>query len=171
MGKGIRVALAILAFLATSAAGATVVTWSLDGEFDDGGVANGFFTLNDTPSIALSNYDIKVSGGNFPDFEYTPASASGEIPGTAYVLFGSQGSRSLGLYFFPGVLWDESDSLVCCVTYPLDSGISFEGTPPSPIRFFQFGAVITSVPEPSTYALMLAGIATIAAFARRRTRR
>jgi len=158
MARAICLALATAAMLATSVAGAKVVTWTLDGEFDDGGVAKGFFTLTDTPSIGLDDYAIQVSGGDFSDFEYTPTSAPGELPSRYYVLFDSQGGRSLGVYFFPGALWDENGSLICCVTYLLDTSISFEGLPSSPIRLFSVGASVASVPEPSTCVLLALGL-------------
>jgi len=65
-------------FVATSATQASLVTWELrDVTFDDGGTANGFFTLDPTISFTRS-FDFNVEttrGTTFPGLHYTNSNA------------------------------------------------------------------------------------------------
>jgi len=58
---------------------ADLVRWNLQNvTFNDGGVATGFFLADTTPAEnSRPDFDIKVTGGKFPSFEYTPQSAGG----------------------------------------------------------------------------------------------
>jgi hypothetical protein len=54
---------------------AELVRWNLQNLlFNDGAVATGFFSLDTTQTSGpLADFDIKVSVGQYPSFEYTPA--------------------------------------------------------------------------------------------------
>src|SRR4051812_47408077 len=107
MSKRSLLLLLTMTFLGTFNAHASLVTWNLEGtRFNDGGVATGFFTLTDTPSVALSDFDIKVSGGSWPSFEYTPASAGPQALFSNAIVLQQPGGRTLGLYIAPHQLWN-----------------------------------------------------------------
>src|SRR6476620_7504656 len=83
----------------THPATADLVRWNLENvTFNDGGVATGFFVVDTTQfGLSRADFDIKVTGGTFPSFEYTPQSVSGGGHGELenYGLIGAVGPGAL----------------------------------------------------------------------------
>jgi len=71
-------ALALLVF-GTQGANAGSLVWNLQNvTFVDGGIASGSFVLNTDPlQNRLDNFDVKVTGGRFPSYEYSPQNSVG----------------------------------------------------------------------------------------------
>jgi hypothetical protein len=54
-----------------------VLRWNLQNvTFNDGGTATGFFALDTAPESQPADFDVKVTGGKYPSFEYSPQSSA-----------------------------------------------------------------------------------------------
>ena len=194
MGKVIGNTWAAALFLCTASwAQAALVTYTFqDVVFIDGGTLSGFFTLDPTLTYDKAagttfDFDIKTAGGNrgLTPFEYTPARS---MRATYQFLFqdrkgflvvndvdGSGITHEIGLHLpspngLPSGLID---------TIPLSNpdlpqgGHEFNSNftvPPETIlqRYVESGSAIGAVPEPETYAFMLAGLMLVAGGFRKR---
>ena len=61
------------------AATAELLRWNLQNvTFNDGGMATGFFSMDSKQEGgALADFDVRVTGGKSPSFEYSPQIAEG----------------------------------------------------------------------------------------------
>jgi hypothetical protein len=151
------------------------VHWVVNGAFDDGGSVSGFFDIN--VYGFLNGFDLTTTDGSTEDgFEYTPLN-SYYSNGTFYVDAQPQYQADLHLAFLndlgvpsannpllggsPGPSWECQGSFSCYIPEQGD------------IRYVSQGYATALVPEPASWALMLAGFAGLGAglrLARRRAR-
>jgi hypothetical protein len=75
--SAVAIGVVLLGYVQTSTA--ALLRWNLQNvTFTDGGAATGFF-LVDTQTVGgpFADFDVKLTGGAFPAFEYTPQNSSG----------------------------------------------------------------------------------------------
>jgi len=145
---------------------ADLLRWNLQNvAFNDGGVATGFFLL-DTQTAGsltpLADFDVKVTGGKYPAYEYTPQSSSGS--GRADPNFPGFSSVGAGFVATGRSLSLRADQLTQRGTYPLRSiNYGSLGSTASdylsledqgqldvlhPARWIRTGSVTTGIPQP-----------------------
>jgi hypothetical protein len=144
-----------------SSAQAEMLRWNLqDVRFNDGAIASGYFDLDTTQSSgALGAFDVKVTGGRYPTFEYTPANAdafgaatpfSSNGPAWIGASIGARSGRSIALRSFGGELTQAgTHALTSYLTRPgfgaeADAG---EYIPGEPGRWVRTGAFTTDAPH------------------------
>jgi hypothetical protein len=151
------------AVLCVGAAQATPVTWTLQGvTFSDGATASGWFSydadthvssafnLSTSSGTELDAFSYNAANSHFFDNAYLPASVS---------WFSNSGTPYLSLLAL-APLTNAGGTLDL-------SGASYECTNCMNFRTVT-GGTITSVPEPATYSLLLAGAGLMGLLARRR---
>lgn len=167
--KARRTLLLLLASTAMTAQ-AIPVTWEIqDALFTDGGVASGVFTV-DVDTETIFDVSITTTAGSdpltFPGTTFTGVTASGLFDAdglVGMVIEMSDGlfTRSFGMAFINamGFVSPLDNSGGSAVLY---EGESFEeicniGNTNCQVRFMAIGGTVTSVPEPTTIGLLLAG--------------
>ena len=154
-------------------ANAELLRWNLQNlAFNDGGRASGFFSLDTTQTGgSLADFDIKVTGGKYPSFEYTPR------PGIAGswgpVGFGGQGSvgASFSTTSGPERTLQLAPTLTQPGTYPLKTlkdpsydpyVMSFEvlgnflnPNPDLAPRWLRTGSLTTGTPQPPSHGTLV----------------
>jgi hypothetical protein len=128
--------------------------------FDDSSSLTGYFTLNQYGF--LESWDLTTVAGTVSGYEYTPSSTdlSGGCAGTCFI-FGQNVTAYLGalqLTFENPFPTSGTDPLVVGEGGPSWENYSYT-LGGSPIRYLVSGDVVASVPEPSTWAMMLVGFA------------
>jgi hypothetical protein len=152
-----------------------LLRWNLQNVlFTDGATASGFFSLDATQtSGSLADFDIKVTGGKYPSFEYTPREG---ISGSWGPLGSPSQNQKVGAVFSTSSGPVRSLQLVPALnqpgTYPLnsvsntynfDAGAPFytqsfeqlgnplaDPTNPAP-RWLRTGSLTTGTPQPSSH--------------------
>jgi len=140
---------------------ADLLRWNLQNVgFNDGGVATGFFLLDTQTAGPLTDFRVKVAGGKYPSYEYSPQNSSGSgranpnFPGFSAVGVDFEATgRSLAF---------RASQLTKPGSYPLAS-IKDGGPSPSddlsyetqggfdvlhPARWIRTGSVTTGIPQP-----------------------
>jgi hypothetical protein len=152
---------------------ANVLRWNLQSvTFNDGGTASGFFDVDTIPMSHLTDFDIKMTGGKYPSFEYNPQNSNGFFGsgpfGAPSVSFGTPKSapplpafvdvRQLSLY---------TSELTKSGTYPLRSlnnfqDITLEQYPifgpqgdSLPERWLRTGSITTEIPTPASHGTLV----------------
>jgi hypothetical protein len=159
-------ALAILA-AASAPVHASVIDWTLEGvTFDDGGTASGTFSIDSSTGHLLS-YDItttagSVLGGMTYDASTVFVVEYGVYGPNSFLLFtlgGPTGSEYITLEFLNPLTSGGVDPIVAGYD-PISNTGSYECYNCAPFRLVTAGEATTSpVPEPATWAMMLAGFA------------
>jgi hypothetical protein len=170
-------ALCVVSLLSASSAQAAFTTWTLNGiEFNDGGTASGSFTYDPASPEKVGTFDIHVNGGSFPAFEYTPANSTVANLGSSQIAFTSpvigpnpivDDHRAIDLVF-PNFT-DLPATPAPGTTFAL---IGASDGWPTTNRFGGAtvgnpGELIASIPEPSSSAVMLSGVAVLLCLRRR----
>jgi hypothetical protein len=187
----------LLHFSASSPAQATPLTWTIDAIFltdgieanfqSDGGKLIGSFVY-DADANQFSNWQITTSGGNIPGFSYNPftaqpisQSAHGFVLQTPTFAQNSSlnvGQWTLSIQFVDnltndgGQTFTNADGILGLSN--LDSlayetfADAIDTSAAEVSRFRLAGSVVAAVPEPETYAMMLAGLGLLGFTARRR---
>lgn len=172
-----------LAFLALFAAAALMgsgssaradIVWTLQNvTFDDGASLTGSFTVNAYGGLAAWNLTT-TNGPSVTGYHYTQTiNAQSAFPITNYVVFNHGPPQSyngyLDLIFQNSLTSPGINPLVAGVAYECGGYGSTSGDCTSrSIRFVGEGAFASSVPEPSTWALMMLGFAGVGWLAYRR---
>jgi hypothetical protein len=150
------------------------VTWLVSGTFDDGGTLSGHFTI-DQYGYLEDNFSLTTTAGStLPGFTYN-ASDSYYSNGTLYVDFQPGYDADLHLTFADSLLVASSDN-------PLEGGSpgpswecasSYSCYVPAggPTRYISSGSAVGTIPEPSTWAMMLLGFAGLGISGYRASRR
>ena len=180
----LKAAVTVLALLGASAVSATTVFTPLNGSLinttianDGGSMSTIRFDLSDTVTMDGSQ---AVFGGLYGGESFTPVGTS------TYALVGAAGATVFGFNFTSfnagqsfSFGWDPDsadnadygavpkDLVGTIVTAMFDSGPAMRGVLVLDDAG-NLGTTLTPVPEPETYALMLAGLAVVAGVARRR---
>lgn len=144
----------------SNGAAASLVDWTVQGLFVDGGTLNGSF-LYDADTNVYSSWDLSTTAGIlglppvpviFPGYNYLPSNSSTVASSAAGVtFFAPADTRTLSLGFdlaltnFGGIV-----DVSATEAFDQGSRVTFDG--------FAIGLPVAAVPEPSTYALMLAGL-------------
>jgi hypothetical protein len=189
-----RTVFACVIFLSqiSNAAQATVLTYNLQNvTFADGGTATGFIKIDNSvvlPTFGnttfVVDFNISVQGGNtglFPSFNYTPSNVidqsfyrtSGSFKGVN-ISFSDipESSRSLRLHFDTTPAAFNGLSSIALDTINNFGLLSQECFDCSPQRLIVSGSVApqpaSSVPEASTWAMLIAGFGLVGATMRRR---
>ena len=176
----IRNALAIAALvLASVPAQATPVTWTLSGIFNDGATASGSFVWDaDTNTSPI--FSISTTGGTLGAFTYDNSSsylfAHPFSNANDYVWAKNDVSRYIDLDFATP-LTNAGGTHALLTANPFAPGGGFQNNTASwecdncaSVPYFVEGSVtsVSAVPEPETYAMMLAGLGLLGFAARRR---
>jgi hypothetical protein len=133
-----------------------VLRWNLQNvTFNDGGTATGFFALDTAPESQPADFDVKVTGGKYPSFEYRPQSSVGFrvsatfTPNNDLVIFGSQLDTRAFTLGTPTLTQTGTNSLTSLNSSVFD--VSYErmgiggGFPPA--RWVLTGSITTGIPE------------------------
>ena len=176
--RTISVGVATLLFAMLGSAQAAPLTWTLSGvTFNDGASASGWFVYDAGvgPGL-LSSFDIFTGGGSVlgPYEIATWQLRPGFTDGASYVTFLNPSAREVSLYF-ASPLTDAGGTI--SLTGGLEWGaIGAIGV--SGAGYFERGIVAGSltaegvvtapIPEPETYALLLAGLGLLGFLGRRR---
>ena len=177
-------ALALTTALVTApAAIAAPLTWTLNNAvFNDGGTVTGSFVW-DAATYSFGDYSFTVSGGDtatFTPFTYTNANASTDYMFTPtynflydLFIFGTDttnpafGPRSRTLYILPSTtLTDAGGSVALDISSSLNGGECYYCDPSRP--FVSGSLSAAAVPEPASWAMMVAGFGLVGAMRRRR---
>jgi len=188
MQHTLKAAVAALALLGTAAVSATTVSTPLNGSLINTTI------MNDSGTMSMIRFDLSntvtmdgtqvVFGGLYGDLPgFTPAGTS------TYALVGAAGATVFGFDFTAfnagqsfAFGWDPdsaknakygavpNDLVGTVVTATFDSGPNMRGVMVLDTAG-NVGTTLVAVPEPQTYALMLAGLALVAGVARRRLSR
>jgi hypothetical protein len=145
-------------------AAASLVEWTVQGLFIDGGSLTGSFVY-DADTNVYSSWDILASAsilGPPPSHNYLPSNSSTVGSSAAGVIFSAPAdARTLSLGFNPA-LTNFGGLVDVSATEVFDSGSRFT------FGAFAIGLPVAAIPEPSTYALMLAGLGLVGFVAHRR---
>jgi hypothetical protein len=155
----------VLALSLTAGQAAANIAYTFSGvTFSDGGTLNGTFTTNDAIS-SLLNYNITTSPGIGIGFNYTPATTNSSSTSLPSILVLSTPSLNNILEVtFTGLT--AAGSPIRIGTFD-----SFEQTLTNRRDIVAGSAIVGTVPEPETYAMMLAGLGLLGFAARRRTQK
>lgn len=118
------------------------------------------------PASLLSTFSIVVGPGALAVVNLLPAVQVGLAPSTAYwLVIGASGTGSLGWAYAEGNAYSGTGSFGA-YAYSNDLGVSWGSLGTD--NPYQMTVQVGVVPEPETYALMLAGLGAIGMVARRR---
>ena len=152
---------------------AAEVTWNfVNARFVDGATATGYFTFDSALNGGLGQitaFDITTGGvDEFPGYRYTPATAevlvSAIYPDSSEIRLGALPASQDRYIYFYSYDWNLS---VAGATQGV-GGEEFSASHLPDLRYWaqdgghlasDIGPFVTSVPEPSAYALALAGLA------------
>jgi hypothetical protein len=150
--------------LAAGPASASII-FTLDSvTFEDGGMVDGTFTASDD-LMTLLDYDLTTSGGSLTGFTYTPATAPLNFSSLPSILVVETMSNDPILQLTFTSLTATGGAIT------IGQADSFEqvGSDHRNIATGAVTAVTTSVPEPSTIALLAVGAIALLAGRRRRS--
>jgi len=143
-------------------------TWTLSGvTFSDGSVASGYFDLDSAGNV--TRWNISVSGGADGNSVYT--SQNSTPYDDAFVNFDF--TSPYNPFYSNELQLRATVALLGTGTVALDTqSTSFESLPGVPaIREITGGLLVSAVPEPATWALMVGGLLLVARVARGRSQR
>jgi hypothetical protein len=153
MNNAARLAIAASLFVVTSLAHGKVITWALNGTFDDGGTVTGSYNW-DADTLKLGAYEFKVSGGTTPilstAFSYRPDNtivSSVTSDGGVNV---NTPSGTIRQFFFNPLLTLTDDAIPSPIKDGQESQIGF-------VRHLVSGT-LSPVPEPSSVGFIGVGI-------------
>ena len=168
-----RLGFALIAASAmVSGAAQADVTWYVTGTFDDGGTLSGYFTV-DVYGYPTTDYSITTTGGtSYAGLSYKPIAESGlnssNPDNTPALVVFSQDFTAENLYLnFADLLKTGSaHNPITTGSYECDN---FCGGAPLRTLTSGFASIdpIPSVPEPASWALMIAGFGLTGAAVRR----
>ncbi len=174
------IGMSMLAACLSSGAMAQVIPWQLSGAFDDGASLTGGFDY-DTASASFSNIFIATGPGNFPFatelLGWTFDNATEVIPDNPngiqfhYVVPLGEGVEDQHDLFFNG--FDPAQPVSANISF-IETVVLGLNSPGKPSGIFQSRSgqgFAQPIPEPETYALMLAGLGMAAGLAARRKRK
>ena len=163
----------LLGFLLTAPVQAAAINWTLSGvTFDDGGTASGTFSTDATTGSLLS-WDITTTAGNFPfgGYHYDSSSSFRDVstPISFSVL-------SVNTNFSPVLDLHFVNPLNVVGVSPFANGsreyhiliVQNDSELHQRAITAGYATSITAVPDPETYAMMLAGLGLLGFAARRR---
>ena len=150
---------------------ASIVQWSLSGvTFDDGGRASGTFSTDSVSGDVLT-FGISTSAGEtLPGYSYNAADShlfNHFLSANSFLLLVNNGSRYLNLVFQNAL---NNAGAVDILAVSNNSYLSYECNNCGLVRRVTAGEAInvSAVPEPATFALVLAGLGGLGFTARRR---
>jgi hypothetical protein len=152
----------VLALSLTASHAWADITYTFSGvTFSDGGTLNGTFTANDAINSVL-NYNITTSPNTGIGFTYTPATASSAPSALPFILV-------LNAPALSNILQVTFTNLLSTGA-PITIGTfdSFEQTPAARRDIVTGSVIVAAIPEPETYAMLLAGLGLVGFMARRR---
>lgn len=180
MGKFLRLAVAVAMAAWISGAGATQTIWKLDGiTFSDGGIATGWFALDDSAPGLIADYEIQTPTiADFTGVSYTLDNNEGPIGNIVRqnATYYTSPGGFLALTFAAPILNANSTVRAAALgtTIPLNLGsidnyeilfTSLAG------RNIVAGSIVAVVPEPQSAALIVAGLALVGMIAAHRRQR
>jgi hypothetical protein len=164
-------ALAAVGVVAGPPASKADVTYIVSGTFDDSTTLSGKFTVNVYGYVELSSLDLTTSNGTISSYVYTGATADPDGCGTNCVGYGRTSPPYFGgpqLTFTNPLGSPGPDPIIVGEGGPSWENLSYSVGGP-PIRFLATG-IATPVPEPATWAMLIAGFAGLGAVGYRRAR-